>query len=474
MKLSENLKIIRKENNLSQEQLAEKLGVSRQAVSKWESDQSYPEMDKVLLICKLYGYGIDELMNENVSVVKEERQAKNNINKYIDDFYSFITKTVEMFCSMKFKQKIKCLIEQGCIILFLVCIFAILGAIGGQVFAGIFGKMPWEAYEAYIGIVKSVYIVLALTVGLSVLFHIFKIRYLDYYEIVCEGNITDKIEDSERKQNNNLNNEDMGDNSKEKKMFIKDKREKIIIRDPEHTQSKFLSGILKCVLTCFKALAVLVGIEFSLTFIALVTLVILSFLIARTGLVFWGALFILIAGLLLNFIVLKILYYFIISKKNDKKVIGIIIISALLLAGGGIGLVIGGLTQFEYVNVNNKQDEYIFEMNDKLIIWDSACDIEYIENEQDNITVRFEHPEFCATNYSTQISKKYNYIEIFFHCYKDDTKTLEAFNSFIEDINNKEIRDYERTKIYVYTSKENIKKINQNKIEYGKKVKLIR
>ena len=106
MKLSENLKIIRKENNLSQEQLEEKLGVSRQAVSKWESDQSYPEMDKVLLICKLYGYGIDELMNENVSVVKEERQAKNNINKYIDDFYSFITKTVEMFCSMKFKQKI--------------------------------------------------------------------------------------------------------------------------------------------------------------------------------------------------------------------------------------------------------------------------------------------------------------------------------------------------------------------------------
>ena len=54
MKLSENLKIIRRDNNLSQEQLAEKLGVSRQAVSKWESGQSYPEMDKVLLICKLF------------------------------------------------------------------------------------------------------------------------------------------------------------------------------------------------------------------------------------------------------------------------------------------------------------------------------------------------------------------------------------------------------------------------------------
>lgn len=66
MKLSDNIKFIRKENNLSQEQLAEQLGVSRQAVSKWESGQSYPEMDKVLLICKLYNYNIDEKMSRRL------------------------------------------------------------------------------------------------------------------------------------------------------------------------------------------------------------------------------------------------------------------------------------------------------------------------------------------------------------------------------------------------------------------------
>ena len=53
MNLADNLKKIRKDNNLSQEQLAEKLGVSRQAVSKWESNLSYPEMDKVIQICNL-------------------------------------------------------------------------------------------------------------------------------------------------------------------------------------------------------------------------------------------------------------------------------------------------------------------------------------------------------------------------------------------------------------------------------------
>ena len=104
MKFSENLKRIRKENNLSQEQLAEKVGVSRQAVSKWESGAAYPEMDKVLLICKIFNYNIDELLNENVKEVDETKQSKINLNKYIEDFFGFITKTAQMFSSMKFWQ----------------------------------------------------------------------------------------------------------------------------------------------------------------------------------------------------------------------------------------------------------------------------------------------------------------------------------------------------------------------------------
>ena len=50
--LSNNLKKIRKEHHLSQEQLADELGVSRQAISKWESGTAYPEMEKILQICE--------------------------------------------------------------------------------------------------------------------------------------------------------------------------------------------------------------------------------------------------------------------------------------------------------------------------------------------------------------------------------------------------------------------------------------
>ena len=48
MSLAENLQFLRKQKNITQEQLAEQLEVSRQSVSKWESAQSYPEMEKLL------------------------------------------------------------------------------------------------------------------------------------------------------------------------------------------------------------------------------------------------------------------------------------------------------------------------------------------------------------------------------------------------------------------------------------------
>ena len=53
MKFGENLKKIRKEKNMSQEQLAEKVNVSRQSVSKWETGESYPEMNNILELCKI-------------------------------------------------------------------------------------------------------------------------------------------------------------------------------------------------------------------------------------------------------------------------------------------------------------------------------------------------------------------------------------------------------------------------------------
>jgi transcriptional regulator with XRE-family HTH domain len=62
--LSENIYTLRRKSGLSQEQLAEKLGVSRQAVSKWEGGLSTPELEKLRALSEFFHISIDELTND--------------------------------------------------------------------------------------------------------------------------------------------------------------------------------------------------------------------------------------------------------------------------------------------------------------------------------------------------------------------------------------------------------------------------
>ena len=61
MKFCDKLSKLRKDNNLSQEQLAEKLDMSRQAISKWESGASYPDMATIMKLCKILNCSLDDL-----------------------------------------------------------------------------------------------------------------------------------------------------------------------------------------------------------------------------------------------------------------------------------------------------------------------------------------------------------------------------------------------------------------------------
>lgn len=67
MTLGEKLSKLRKENNYTQEQLADLLGVSRQSVSKWESDIAYPETEKLIELGKLFDCSMDYLLKEEIT-----------------------------------------------------------------------------------------------------------------------------------------------------------------------------------------------------------------------------------------------------------------------------------------------------------------------------------------------------------------------------------------------------------------------
>ena len=78
MSLGEKIKKLRKENNLSQEQLAEKLNVSRQAISKWEANKAYPDIENLILLRKIFDVTLDDL------IIDENNIKSEYINKSID------------------------------------------------------------------------------------------------------------------------------------------------------------------------------------------------------------------------------------------------------------------------------------------------------------------------------------------------------------------------------------------------------
>ena len=75
MSFGEQLQEVRRRNGLTQEQFAEALQVSRQAVSRWESGRSYPEVDKILYICNRYGVSIGELFAAEAPAAQTDGQS---------------------------------------------------------------------------------------------------------------------------------------------------------------------------------------------------------------------------------------------------------------------------------------------------------------------------------------------------------------------------------------------------------------
>ena len=80
MKLSEKLKKLRTDNNLTQDELAEKLFVTRTAISKWETGRGFPGIDSLKLISELFNVSIDELISDG-DVDDKKRIDEQNARK---------------------------------------------------------------------------------------------------------------------------------------------------------------------------------------------------------------------------------------------------------------------------------------------------------------------------------------------------------------------------------------------------------
>ncbi|MNP28522.1 hypothetical protein D3C76_1214900 [compost metagenome] len=88
MSFKNKLQNIRKEKGLSQESIAERIGVSRQAVAKWETGQSYPDVENLILISDMFKVSIDKLVKEDFDEceyndIKEEKEIDDKIIEFL-------------------------------------------------------------------------------------------------------------------------------------------------------------------------------------------------------------------------------------------------------------------------------------------------------------------------------------------------------------------------------------------------------
>ncbi|HIS28288.1 MAG TPA: helix-turn-helix transcriptional regulator [Candidatus Avamphibacillus intestinigallinarum] len=79
MNLSKQIRYYRKRDNISQEELAEKIYVSRQSISNWENERSYPDIHNLLMMSVLFNVSLDDLVKGDVEMMKEELQRSTFI-----------------------------------------------------------------------------------------------------------------------------------------------------------------------------------------------------------------------------------------------------------------------------------------------------------------------------------------------------------------------------------------------------------
>ncbi len=87
IEIANRLVNLRKANNLSQEALAEKLGISRQAVSKWERAEASPDTDNLILLARLYGVSLDELLKTEDEIPMPEASSEVSSQALTENVY---------------------------------------------------------------------------------------------------------------------------------------------------------------------------------------------------------------------------------------------------------------------------------------------------------------------------------------------------------------------------------------------------
>lgn len=357
MKFCDKLAQLRKASNLSQEQLADKLDVSRQSVSKWESGDTYPDMAKLIQLCNVLNCKLPDLMDDGTfdENYRPKDKEKNSFSSYMNNFLDYVTKTYNMFIHMTIKAKLTCLAEMLLIGVAISIITVIAPDILEILLDRVFRYVPYG--YTVTNVLVDICTVAIVVLGVIVFFHLFKIRYLDYYVTVTDNTINEQIVEEPIKENLNVS---AIDNSK--------KKEKVVIRDPKHSISHFLDGIAKIFIFIFKIIVIMCSIPALLLAVGAAYLTTIMFVNCMYSGVFTFAGVCLTGCAIIGFIFVYMAINFIFKRKQPVKTLIILFLSSLLMISVGAGLATDKALNMKVVdddyNTKYNRKEFVFENKD--------------------------------------------------------------------------------------------------------------
>lgn len=455
MRFCDKLAKLRKENNLSQEQFADKMGVSRQAVSKWESGASYPDMDKILTMCKILNCNLEDLLDDGT--IGNTKKGKGN--DYFEDFLNFITKTYNMFWSMKFKEKIKCIFE-------LSIIFIILFIFGSILYALLYNLIINNIYviprfgNRLADIVDSVITLSIVILGVIIFIHLFKIRYLDYFITIEDSEAIEKTKEEALPDEKIINN---------KKYIVENKKEKIIIRDPEHSKYHFLDILGKIIIWITKFFAIVFTIPFIVIVIFMLMSTFMSFSFVKYGTLFLFIALAIIGALIISYVILYFIYNFLFNRKINFKIMFYVAIVGLIFMGGFTGLSIVKFMDYDHKPLKDSdyiEKQEIVKMEENLFITSRNYDYE-IDNNVSDIKLLIKIPK--DFNYRMYTNKdEYDSDLNHLHIVSDNFSIFDAYNVLKKDLKNNKIGiyDFNDINVKIISNEDNIKKLKLNHNTY--------
>lgn len=463
MKFGENLQKLRKEKGISQEQLAEQLGVTRQSVSKWESGNSYPEMDKIVAICNLFHCDMDVLINKDITEEREKKDASSVVKEIFSGVTNYVKKTIYLFEHKSLKDIIK-MCAQVFIIICVILLFAIPFMLLKEIVVSLFytGNNWFSIFFAKFWnfIFNGGYAILAIATFL----YIFKIKFLDNEEIIVEE-VEDKTQNSEEvSEDNNSKTDSSKSNEKKKVKIIKVKKNDFSLLD---LLVKAITVCLKCLFVLF-LIPVIIG-----TIMLLIVLVLLIVLIFK-GLFLAGPILLFLGGIVFAIVLIELMLDFIFNLKFSKRRIIITIISSIVVSSIGLGLSIWYFLNLNVINdvptsFKTETKEEIYTMTDDFLIHydDYSFNTRFVEDNSLTNQVRVRIDYYTIAN-DVSIERTDNEVYLNYETV-DGVNIKQITDSIIKDLKHNKIHTYDQlgqVSITITTSKINVDKIQDNYQKY--------